>query len=479
MKPIKYILACLTCAALLFGAPLLVLAAPDATCNVPSTKYPTIAAALDKTKCTNINIAAGTYHEHNLYVGRDMTITGAGPGTIIDGDGEPILYVGFPTTNFTLSDVTLQNAASNGGALALDTDVTATVSRVTFRKNTIGLWMQGGTLTLTDSTFKANNGLLETTAAISRDGNGGDMTITNTKFKKNRSACASAIYSATDGGTALLMITDSQFIKNSSNGAGCKGGAIYTSDPTSINGAKFTRNTNSMASSAGGAIYQTGSGMSVAGTTFSGNSAAQGGGIYSYAATNLTLTYNVFDNNVATVGDGGGLLTASPTVLINSTFSNNQAQGAGRGGGIAMFASTTYAGFLTFSNNTANSGGNVSLDFSTLYLKSSILNQGGPENCVLNSGVITSKGSNLSSDASCTTSLNQPGDKNNKDPKLNVLANNGGPTKTHALLTGSPAINKSKNCLDAGGSVVIADQRGVHRPQGNKCDIGAYELELP
>ena len=230
-----------------------------------------------------------------------------------------------------------------------------------------------------------------------------------------------------------------------------------------------------MATSQGGAIYQTGSGLGIDSTTFSSNSAAQGGGIIEYGATNMTLTYNTFDSNVASVGNGGGLYTASPTVIINSTFSNNQAQGSGVGGGIGFFASTSYLGFVTFSNNTASSGGNVLLDFSTLYLKSSLLNQGGPDNCVTNSSIITSKGSNLSSDTSCATYFNQAKDQNNIDPLLGPLADNGGPTKTQALLPGSPAINKSKNCLDAGGSVVIADQRGVQRPQGKKCDIGAYE----
>jgi hypothetical protein len=63
-----------------------------------------------------------------------------------------------------------------------------------------------------------------------------------------------------------------------------------------------------------------------------------------------------------------------------------------------------------------------------------------------------------------------PGDQVNTDPMVGPLAENGGPTLTHALLTGSPAI-------DAGDDAVCpaTDQRGVSRPQGVACDIGAYE----
>ncbi len=57
-------------------------------------------------------------------------------------------------------------------------------------------------------------------------------------------------------------------------------------------------------------------------------------------------------------------------------------------------------------------------------------------------------------------------------PQLDVLANNGGPTQTHALLKGSPAIDTGDNLLAAGLTV---DQRGLTRIQGSVVDIGAYE----
>ena len=62
------------------------------------------------------------------------------------------------------------------------------------------------------------------------------------------------------------------------------------------------------------------------------------------------------------------------------------------------------------------------------------------------------------------------------NPKLaSSLANNGGPTKTIKLLEGSPAINAIPKTKNGCGTKITTDQRGVKRPQGNRCDIGAFE----
>ena len=89
------------------------------------------------------------------------------------------------------------------------------------------------------------------------------------------------------------------------------------------------------------------------------------------------------------------------------------------------------------------------------------------------SGGVTSLGYNLDSDGTC--GLNATGDKSNVDPKLGPLEDNGGPTPTHALRPGSPAINH----IPAEDCEVTTDQRGVPRPQGPRCDIGAFEFRVP
>jgi hypothetical protein len=110
----------------------------------------------------------------------------------------------------------------------------------------------------------------------------------------------------------------------------------------------------------------------------------------------------------------------------------------------------------------------------TVSLKNTIVaNSPSGGNCV---GTITNGGYNLDSDGSCgfgTTNHSLSGTMDNPlNPQLGPLANNGGPTKTHALLAGSPAINKG---VAVAG--ITTDQRGVARPQGAAPDIGAFEVD--
>ncbi len=95
-------------------------------------------------------------------------------------------------------------------------------------------------------------------------------------------------------------------------------------------------------------------------------------------------------------------------------------------------------------------------------------NQG--KNCDL-IAPLTSLGNNLSSDTTCAAALTAAGDRNNVAPVLGPLRNNGGPTLTHALLWGSPAIDGGSNA-----GCPATDQRGVARPQRGTCDIGALEF---
>ncbi|MDJ0868952.1 MAG: choice-of-anchor Q domain-containing protein [Myxococcota bacterium] len=90
-------------------------------------------------------------------------------------------------------------------------------------------------------------------------------------------------------------------------------------------------------------------------------------------------------------------------------------------------------------------------------------------------GPITSHGHNLDSDGTCN--LTEPSDLPNTDPFLGPLRDHGGPTLTHHPLDGSPAIDAIpvEECLDDEGMPLLADQRGVERPHGLGCDIGAVE----
>jgi len=182
--------------------------------------------------------------------------------------------------------------------------------------------------------------------------------------------------------------------------------------------------------------------------------------------------------------DGGGIYNTGTMTITNSTISGNGADGTG-GGIVASFGTLTLNN-VTIANNTADKnadsfgdGGGIRNNSSLAYMKNILVagnvdTGGQAPDC---SGTMTSLGHNLiQSTTGCTITLTT-GDITNAAPLLGSLQANGGPTLTHALLSGSPAI-------DAGDSATCAtaDQRGGVRPvdgngDGNAiCDIGAYEF---
>jgi hypothetical protein len=216
-------------------------------------------------------------------------------------------------------------------------------------------------------------------------------------------------------------------------------------------GAKLTLNHLKVAGgiangNSGGGLMNTGT-VKVRNTTFSNNSADFGGGIYNNAGGTLTVTNSTFSENSASIVGGGIANAVGPLTVTNSTFSGNSAAGAG--GGI-------------FNNN----GGTLTVT-NTIVANST---SGG--NCL---GDITDGGYNIDDGTSCGFSA-----ANNSMPSTEPLlaaglANNGGPTKTIALRDASPAINAIPQGTNGCGTEVTTDQRGVERPQGKGCEIGAFE----
>lgn len=231
----------------------------------------------------------------------------------------------------------------------------------------------------------------------------------------------------------------------------------------------------------GGGVQNSGVSLTIIRSTIQGNAAVgDGGGIYNGGT--LTLFQSTVSRNTA-LNSGGGIANAGQLLIINSTLSGNKvaAFGAERGGGIRNGGSAT----AKLSNVTLNGnvvageapvGGAIVNDSGgSVRLKMTIIANRTASACY---GTITSLGHNIDSGNRC--GLTGPGDLSNTDPRLGLLANNAGPTNTHALLAGSPA-------LDAGTPVdcPAKDQRGLPRPRdGNAsgsaiCDIGAYEVQPP
>jgi predicted outer membrane repeat protein len=252
-----------------------------------------------------------------------------------------------------------------------------------------------------------------------------------------------------DGG-GLFVNAEAVLINSSVRGNHASDGGGLSVGTATLTGSTVSGNS---ASVDGGGISA--GGVTLTGSTVSGNSAGRnGGGIVTAVAT---LTNSTVSGNGAN-GDGGGIHTASLT-LLNATITANNAHD---GGGVFV-----RSGGTTSVRNTLIAGNFIDLDGI------------GPDLA----GTVTSGGHNLIGDGSGSTGFTNGvnGDMvgtaaNPIDPRLGPLANNGGPTRTHALLPGSPAIDHGDN-TDAPAT----DQRGVSRPRdgdGNGSrivDIGAFE----
>ena len=212
--------------------------------------------------------------------------------------------------------------------------------------------------------------------------------------------------------------------------------------------------------------------------TISGNNANnEGSGIRNENGT-VTITESTIYNN--TTGNvGGGITCRGGTLNItNSTISGNNAVGGG-GGIYDGAAATMNINQCTIANNTStNNGGGIDLDSTTANIKNTILanNTGGGGNNFYNggSGSLNSQGYNLSNDA--VAAFTATGDQQNATPNLAAIASNGGPTQTHALQTGSDAIDKIPEGGNSYNGAPATDQRGYGR-SGTNYDIGAYEYQ--
>ena len=344
------------------------------------------------------------------------------------------------------------------------------------------------TLASANNTTDGGTGLPVITGNITVQGVGATITRSTAS-----GVPAFRIFDVASGGSLTLnSLTLTNGLANSGQQGG---GAIFSHGTLAVTAGTFTNNSSpATTGTSGGAIDSSGT-LSVNTSTFSGNSAQEGGGIMnqnSATVTNSTFTSNnamiygggalvnaagtatlARDTFVANTGPGGGAIDNDATLNIsNSTFTNNT--GGTNGGGAVVNFGTTTLNQSTFSGNTSPYGANI-YNYTGFNLSMSMdIVAGGitGSNCG-GQAPITDLGYNIDTGSSCgfsATNHSLP----NTQPQLDALASNGGSTQTMALPAGSPAIDAIPTSTS--GCAGTTDQRGIARPQGNGCDIGAYEL---
>jgi predicted outer membrane repeat protein len=355
------------------------------------------------------------------------------------------------------------NHADRGQGGAIDNRGITTIDSSTFLENSAiaggGIHSWDSTLTVSNSTFTNNHadagGSIDTTL--------GTVTIDNSTFSDNHARNGGGIHS-----NSTMTVDNSMF---SGNSAADRGGGIYNGQATltvinstfSINNAPY-----------GGSVYNNGSyavdgDLRVSNSTFSNNRSVYiGAGILNDIYGTSSISNTTFSNNHADAG--GGIANYGTMIVGNSSFSSNRAS---IGGGICNASGTATASNATFFGNigTTAGGGIYNQDYEGAVIRLSntiVATSPDGDNC---SGDITDGGGNLSyPDTTC------PGI--NADPLLGLLQDNGGPTWTMALAPGSPAIDVGDDATCEADPVNNRDQRGVTRPQGVHCDIGAFERPI-
>lgn len=254
----------------------------------------------------------------------------------------------------------------------------------------------------------------------------------------------------------------------------------------------------------GGAIWiQSGSAFISNSTIWDNSAANQGGGIGLSSNSSLTIFDSTISNNQAGEQGGGIALAASPNShlsIINSTISENHSDG--EGGGISLFFAATTQTKSTVNIKNSILSGNTAPASRDVHFIDSI--ESGEQDIRYNI-----LGSNSTNYITSTNSLIFFTPENNNilatgltdgiplRSILGPLRNNGGKTQTHALIENSPAIDAAIPFTSSGALPFVfletgcrnastlfgvgnyrTDQRGVARPIGNECDIGAYEYEI-
>jgi hypothetical protein len=344
-------------------------------------------------------------------------------------------------------------------------------------REALGVIAEDGTITfdpaLAGGTLTLESGQLVIDSSVTIDASAAPVTISAGGNSRVFQVAAGAVVAMND-----LVIRDGV--------AAPQGGGILNLGELSLERVVVTDNLENSTETSfdlgGGGIYNgDGATLNLTDSTVSDNATVgqPGGGVYGFFGSTINVTRSTISGNVS--GDvAGGLRTLGNATIVNSTISGNTSPIWHGGALFATDGTVTIANSTIVGNNApgGTAGGLMVATFGppvNVTVVDSIIADNGTYNCQVEGGaaaVLTSLGGNVVTDDSCDLI----GTDQNVGPGgalVDALADNGGPTLTHALLPGSPAIDA------AVGACPPTDQRGVARPQGTGCDVGAFELVVP
>lgn len=415
--------------------------------GIASAATITVDSLADGTPATD---GACTLREAIANANADIDVSG---GDCVAGSGEDIIVfstTGTVTLGSGLPALTDSERTTIDGDIGANRNIDITVSG----NNAVGVFRieNGATSTLTwlsiiDGDAVEGGGII----------NYGNLTLTHSTISGNiADPYGGGIFNSSG---ANLQVDDCII---SDNIADSGGGGLYNSGTAVVANTTMIGN---YAGSYGGAIAAFTCTLTVSHSTISGNaSGLDGGGIYN--ACNFQIEHSTIVDNTASRNGGGLHNDGDPAVVMNSTFSGNHAGGVG--GAINASEETLTLIHATIAANSADSQGGGLYVNSSVTLNQSIIDGNTAANCAGNGTLINDGGSNLLwpvTDGSCVGFFG--------DPMLAALQDNGGPTFTMLPGVGSAAVDAV-----ACNPTVADDQRGVARPHGVLCDIGAVEVSL-
>jgi len=395
------------------------------------------------------------------------------------GDDAGALLVGLSAA-FSLDGCTFEdNRAANAvGGFLYDGPASPSVTNTKAIGNS-GSGIGGGFLTSMSGSVQVSGSEFSDNVARST-GTGGlyvtasnGATITNTVLHRNvgGGGPGGGLFASVTG-PGTLTIAD---VEASDNFAADGGGGLYLTSPTTI-ATRVRVLRNSSGTGPGGGIFVTAGSFMLSDSTIDGNVSSNGGGGAFVTAGTVEMTSSTLSNNLcvgtgsAGLGGGAFLAATAPSTVTNTTVSGNATGAAG--GGLFTSGDVTLRN-ATLAENVAPSGSALYSGSGTLTVANSIIAGSAPGHC--EGGAITSGDFNIDSNGTC--GLAGGNDRNNTDPQLGPLADNGGPTFTHLPVASSPAIDRGNP-----SGCPATDQRGQVRPtDGNGdgtavCDVGAVEF---